>query len=227
MSDRRLTPEELSELVGLPPDDPRRPAVDADPIRHAQLRAYEEFLDPGPLPPSARPDEAESRLLERVEQLTALSPPVAGKEPYRWFDWFRTPRLGPALAIAALLVVAVGVGTLLVPRGPQEEPILRGSGGPAEPGSWNAELRVELMSPGQTQLRWTAARGATDYTVVFLSSDLHEIARVPSHGAVGLMLEQDALPRGLVSGETVLWRVSASAGGDELARSNTSELVVP
>jgi hypothetical protein len=83
------------------------------------------------------------------------------------------------------------------------------------------------MNRGRVRLGWTPAPGATHYTVVFLAGDLTEIARVEELAATELMLARDSLPAGLVPRSDVLWRVTASIGSDEIARSTASPLTVP
>ena len=211
-------PEDLGALAALPPDDPRRVAFEADPIAAARLAAYEEFMTPGPLPPGADLAAAEARLLAAIDVATASQAP-AGRRPSSF-------RLAPALAVAAALVVAVGLWTQ-VARRERAAPILRGPSAPEPTGGWAAHLVVTTPGPGSTNLSWAPAPGATHYEVVFLASDLSEVARVKGLAAPAFVLERASLPAGLTSGTTVLWRVGAYAGGDEVARSGTAPLKVP
>ena len=87
MSDR-LDPEQLSELLDLPDDDPRRRAAEADPRLQARLRAYREFVSPLDVPEGAQMKTAEDhlgRMLERELGVTLApepggvgTPPVPG-----------------------------------------------------------------------------------------------------------------------------------------------------
>ena len=212
-------PEDLGALAALPPDDPCRMAFESDPIAAARLRAYEEFMSPGPLPPGADLAAAEARLLAAIEAATASQAP-AGRRPPSF-------RLAPALAVAAALVVAVGLWTQLARRDDRRAPILRGPSAPETTGSWAAHLVVESLGQGRVSLSWSPAPGATRYQVVFLSGDLSEVARVADVSAPAIVLDRASLPAGLVSGGTVLWRVGAYEGRDELARSGTVPLTVP
>jgi len=63
--------------------------------------------------------------------------------------------------------------------------------------------------------------------VTFLSAGLDEVAHVERLPAATYVLDRDALPAGLVSGQSVLWRVTAKAGGDAIARSPAAPLLVP
>ena len=86
---------------------------------------------------------------------------------------------------------------------------------------------VAPLGPGRRSLSWSPATRATRYEVVFLSGDLSELARIDSLTEPALVLDHASLPAGLTSGSTVLWRVGAFAGRDELARSGTAPLNVP
>lgn len=213
-------------------------------------RAYEEFMDPGPLPPGADLPTAEARLLEALEReagvplvpdpdpgiararrtvAPALDADMPGGLAGRIARWLGAPRLRPAFALAVVLVAAIGVWTQVGPHREGEPPLLRGpAGGPTEtPGAWSAQPRATPLGEGRTRLAWAPAPQATGYAVVFLADDLHEIARVGDLEATTLVLDREALPGGLASGQVVLWRVSAYAGADELARSPASTLSIP
>ena len=212
-------PEDLGALAELPPDDPRRVALEADPIAAARLRAYEEFMSPGPLPPGADLAAAEARLLAAIDVATAIPSSARRRAP--------SFRFAPALAVAAALVVAVGLWTQVVRRDDRRAPILRGSSSPETTGGWAARPAMTPLGEGRASLSWAPAPGATRYEVVFLSADLSEVARVRDLTAPTLLLDRASLPAGLTSGTTVLWRVGAYAGDDEVARSGTSPLTIP
>lgn len=216
--------------------------------RPGRQRAYEEFMDPGPLPASADLAEAEGRLLAALEN--ELGVPIAplpdadvappARAPFRppgpappgglrgLFAWATGDRrLRPALALAVVLVMAVGIWTQVAPRRDREAPLLRGPAGTAAPGAWAAFPRATPIDDGRARLEWSPAPQATSYAVTFLGDDLHEIARVGDLVTTTLDLEHDELPAGLLPGQVVLWRVTAYAGRDEIARSATSPLTLP
>jgi hypothetical protein len=216
-----------------------------DPIREARERALAAFVEPGPLPDSARTEDAETQLLAALERelgvkldepartaraLRPASDPAGGGVRASFARLFAGPAWRPALAVAAVLVVVAGAWSMfLAPERagePADEPRLRGS--ETSDGTWNAEPRVGILVPsGSRILHWNAAAGATDYTVVFLAADLSEIARVEHVAATTLRLNKDALPVGLESSTDVLWRVTAYAGADEIARSTASPVTLP
>jgi hypothetical protein len=209
----------------------------AGPRRAAHDRVFAEFLEPGPLPPGADVADAEVRLLAALEQelgVELAAPGVAAAPPGRpgplhsAFAWLRGPVLRPALALAAVLAVtAVAWMQAEGPRGERDQPLLRGPATPAAPGGWAARPQAVPAGAGRVRLTWQPAAGATDYAVVFLGADLTERARVPGLPAPAYELDVRSLPAGLLPGEDILWRVSASAGGDEIARSAAYPLTVP
>ena len=211
-----------------------------DPIREARERALAAFEQPGPLPDSARTEHAEAQLLaalerelgvkldepERTTRALGPAPDAAGGGVRAFFARLvAAPTWRPALAVAAVLVVVAGAWTLFSPGRPGEEPRLRGS---AVPGTaWNAATTAVTAGDGALRLTWNPAPGATRYAVVFLAADLSEVARVDDVTATELVLERDALPAGLARSTDVLWRVTAYAGGDEIARSTASPVTLP
>jgi len=232
--------------------DSRPDSGSADPIRTARDLARLEFIEPGPLPDSARMAEAEARLLAVLERelgVTIESPArvpaqVAAPKPattrattdrgrggLRWlFASIAPASLGPVFAVAATLVVIAGTWTLLGPSREGTAPVLRGSSGstaPGAPGAWEPRLIVAPQDGGGTRLSWSAAPRATRYTVVFLAGDLSEIARFDDLATTELVLTDDARPAGLDAGRSVLWRVTAFSGRDEVARSSASPLTLP
>jgi len=182
-------------------------------------RAEDEFAAPGPLPAGADMRAAEAELLRALERELGVS--LAPRA--------RRSRLRPLLSLAAVVLAAAGLlwsqDTL---RRKREGELLRGAPPAAESqGAWAAHPLAARMGGGRVRLAWSPAEQATGYEVTFLAQDLRELARVDSLTAPMLVLDRAALPAGLVSGQTVLWRVSARAGRDELARSATAPLTLP
>lgn len=232
MSDRPLDPHEPDDLSGiedLSPDDPRVTA--RGPRARSQLRAYRDFVAPGDVPDGARVGEAEDRLRQMLEREIAGVAGAAGERhaaesPARGDFWTRLlgPRLRPAFALAALVIVVSGVWLVRSSRR-TEPPVMRGSEAP--PAASDLASATVTRSDGSVRLEWLATPGATTYTLVFLSADLAEIARVPDVTTTNFDLRAGALPAGLTAGTPVLWRVQAMNGNDELARSKTTALTVP
>lgn len=233
MSDRRIEPEDLGDLAALPPEDPRVRALDSR--ARAQLRAYQEFVAPGQVPEGARVADAERKLGEALEReigapvgspTPAHSAPAAPRRGGGWLGELLAPRLRPALAMAAVLIVAGGVW--LITSAPRREgaPLMRGPG-PTVPESGLVAAAPKPLPDGSLRLSWTPAAEAASYTVVFLSPDLAEITRVTDLGTTHVDLRPGSLPNGLKPGTWVLWRVLAMRGEDEVARSSTMSVSLP
>jgi hypothetical protein len=164
-------------------------------------RAYEEFLEPGPLPAGADLNAAEARLLEALEreagvplgpepdpglvrarrtEAPALETEGPGGLGGRIARWLGAPRLRPAFALAVVIVAAVGVWSQMGPRREGEAPLLRGpAGGTA--GAWGAHARTTALDARRTRLAWTPAPQATGYAVIFLAyAGADELARSPA-----------------------------------------------
>jgi len=190
--------------------------------RSGREAAHEEFVHPGALPEGANLPDAEARLLSALERELGvpLDSPVPVKPVLRVV---RPSRMKPLLAFAAVFLAAAGlVWSLGALRG--DRAVLRGA---SDPGSWTADARVTKLDARRTRLTWQAAPRATSYRVTFLSEDLHVVGNAERLQTASYVLDRDALPAGLAPGQTVLWRVSAYAGADEIARSKASPLLVP
>jgi len=244
MSDRPLEPEDLGDLADLPPDDPRRRALESQPRARAQLHAYRDFVAPGDTPEGARVAEAEARLAEALEREIGVTtfedersrPATASAarpaterapRPRARGSWSWLPLgLQPALAVAALIVVAGGA--LLVGQRLRDtrERVLRGATHGIE-GGLEARATPRQLPGGRLRLEWAPAPEALSYSVVFLSPELTEIARVTNLGETHLDLRPDSLPSGLRPGGHVLWRVLAMHGADEVSRSRALPLTLP
>jgi hypothetical protein len=231
MSDR-IEIEDLGGLAELPPDDPRRRTLQAQPSVRARLRAYQEFMSPVDAPAEKLRD-AEDRLagvLEReigVPIEAGAGRPQARERAARGgiARWLFAPRMRPVFAAAAILIVAGGT-FLAISMGRRDERQLRGTTVPA-PGAWNARPTVKTLSPGKVRLSWDPAPGAQTYTLVFLSGDLREVAQVTGQTRSDLLLSRDSLPLGLASGQSLLWRVVAYRGADEVGRSSAGPIEIP
>jgi len=222
--------DELAPYADLPPDDPRIAAL--PPRLRARLHAYREFLAPGDVPDGARPDEAERRLGEMLERELGIAPAgraraaaAAGAGGPRPLPWWTKPGGRLALAFAALVVVVAGswLATLQTLR--PREPMMRGAPDASRGG--NLSVRIRALADGAVRLEWDTPPGADRFTLVFLSPDLTEIARVPDLQESHFDLRPGALPAGLAPGTRVLWRALALHGPDEIARSRTEAIAVP
>jgi len=190
--------------------------------RTGRETAHEEFVRPGALPEGANLPDAEARLLKALEgELgVSLAAPVTAKPVLRIVG---ASRMKPLLAFAAVFLAAAGlVWSLGSLRG--DRAVMRGA---PDVGSWSADARATKLDGRRMRLSWQAAPRATGYELTFLSANLDEVAHVTGLPAATYVLDRDALPAGLVSGQSVLWRVTAKAGGDAIARSPSAPLLVP
>jgi len=169
-------------------------------------RAYEEFVNPGPLPPGANLPDAEARLLTALERelgIPLAAPPL--KAPVR-----RPSRFKPLLAFAAVALAAAGLAWSwgAFERRPD---VLRGATAP--PGAWVASLQSTRLTNGNARLAWTAEPRATRYEVTILDADLHEVRHLDTPATSVVVAPGGAL-----------WRVTAFSARDEIARSSTAPL---
>jgi hypothetical protein len=215
------------------------PMDPSGPAGRARGAAYREFMEPGELPEGARMAEAErvlGALLEQelgvpIDEVESEKPRTTAARPQHATH---PPRRAPAspsrsrtmLGLAATVVVLAGATWLALNR-PGREPMMRGGPPVGAPGSWDAKPSVEPTASGGVRLVWRSEPKATSYTVVFLSADLSELARVSARGDTSIVLEPTARPATLPAGAQGLWRVEAYAGRDELGRSPASPITFP
>jgi len=230
--------EELAEIAALPPDHPRRVALEASARGRALLVSYEAFARPGAPPPQAGVAQAKAQLDARIARELRLEPAAAGaaehgpREPsarsraprasgWRW-SW--AGALRPAFA--AVLVVALAGGLWLSTRhAGSPERIVRGH-------RVGEAAALVLLPPrpldhGAIELRWQPVAGADHYEVEFFGPDLADLARVPCGAQAELRLLPGALPAGVRPGMSVLWQVTARRGNVQLAVSEVAPLRIP
>jgi hypothetical protein len=238
MSERPHGSDDSGRLADLPPDDPRVLAL--DPRERARLRAYRDFVAPGDTPAGADLREAEERLgrvLERELALTSERAPGSGGGAAATLrrrggaggllEALLHPHLRPAWAIAAAIIV---VGALWFSPGTRREdemPVLRGD----PPVAMGIEVRIAPApgaSPGTgLRLEWTPAAEADHYAIEFMSPELVPLAEARDIPQTHFDLIRGSLPAGLNSGGSVLCRVVAFQGADEVGHSGALTLVVP
>jgi hypothetical protein len=209
--------EELGAVLESPAGDPRRAHVESCARCSALAQSYARFL----AGESAGEDlygDVEARALDLHRAHLATDAPVEtapppGRlpaRPRRLEGWF-APSLRPAwaLATAAVLVAAV----VLAPRLPWPGTGSDVRGGRAE----GFRVRSSTTLPdGGLEIGWSAAPEAERYEVRLYAPTLAEMARYTAGRDTGLRIGTDALPAGLARGGTVLVRVVALRGGDEV-----------
>jgi hypothetical protein len=223
MSPECFSAEELARVLEVDPGDPRRRHLDECPRCRARLRAFQTFMAPPDVPEGADPRDAQRRLDAVVDAL--------GKEPARpravrgrssLPEWLTGPVWRPALAAAAVLVVASVLVATLTPR---RELVLRGLPGDGA----RAELRLEAarVTGVGTELRWSPVPGEVRYRVDLFGSDLREIARLAPTPETRLVVTRSMVPDGVVAGTTLLWRVTALTDSGLVAVSPVGSLRAP
>jgi hypothetical protein len=211
---------QLAAVDWLPADDPRRRHL-ADCARcRARLAAYRAFESPPGLPEGADLPDAEARLGAFLQQEIGV-----GEEPARprRRDWRR-----PLLALAAVLVVAVGL-TLVTDdgEGPPRTPILRGDEEAVRQGGVRAGALAaasEVDADGRVVLSWSAVGDADTYRVVLYGADLSELDSFDAGPATSLTLDPADLPAAEAG---LVWTVIALRAGDEVLRSPARVLALP
>jgi hypothetical protein len=237
MTDDPFEPANLAEIADLPPDDPRRRALERTAHGRAMLAAYRSFLNPGEAPPGARTDEAEAKLGERLaaeiglgsrerERESEGTSPVGGWA--RIARMFGAPSLRPAYALAVMVIFAGGVW-LAIPRHGEHLSPMRGTviGDSGETAGGLVVHDPSARQDGGLELSWEPVLGADHYDVRFFHTDLTALGAPIRTDAPRLDLGHDALPQGLLRGTTVLWQVTARRGADALASSRTRSLRLP
>lgn len=227
---RDRAPLDLDALAAMPADDARLAAL--PPHERARIAAYREFLrEPSDLP-AAQLADADARLGEALDDAmgvgaAAPSPRIAtrdvgGSIAERLAGWF-TPASGPVWAVAALLMLSVGLWN--VSRGPvpaPREPVMRGAEGDA------IAVEHDVVGEGQIELDWRGGGIGVTYEVRwFDAAGLEERGRTELGPRTRLRLRHNRLPEGLRSGDQVVYQVVALRDGDEIARSRSTSLRLP
>jgi hypothetical protein len=199
----------LDQVAGWDPADPRRAHLDACPGCRARLAAYLSFVKAEDVP-GADPEDAEARLsavLAGLAGASAAAPPRATRP--RRARWLR-----PALAVAATLVVAVGLwrGLAAVSARPAAGLVLRGEG-EARPAPVVQPARA--LDGGRLALSWRRQPQADAYRVALHDADLRQVA-VLDAGADSTLA--------VTPGAARYWRVLALRGGAEIGRTELAPL---
>lgn len=229
MTDRCLGDEELAGLEGLPADDPRSRHVEACPRCRARLRSYREFMAEAEPPASPREYAARAAVSAALDREILGAEPRGASAPRRthrraWWNSspFFAPRWAPVLrpALAAAAVVLVAFGVMQLARQPGEggpSGVLRGR---SADGSAAVTAARVVLPDGRTAVSWKRLPGADGYQVVLFGADLVELGRVEVADDSLMVLTAGRLPAAANREPALSCRVVAQRGGDEIARSN-------
>ncbi len=232
-----IAEEALGNVLALPATDPRRRHVDECPRCRALAVSYREFLEPATEEVASYGSAEDRRLTEFRERLTGVAtapaPPASVRDaqartvvpprPVRsWSERLFGPALRPVWAIAAI-AIAFGVMTIVPksPPGSATSPTLRGG--------TSRELATAMPSYAAhgVTLVWSGNPEADHYQLRFFSTALAEIGRRDLARDTSVTLATGDLPAAYAGGETILWRVVAMKGGDELESSAPGSLKKP
>jgi hypothetical protein len=219
MNDREFEAEEFERLLGLPEGDPERVRAE----RSSRFVAWKHMLETFEKPPDEllTPREraqAEADLAERVRRAVARlgtaepsrqrPPSTTGSWLDRWMEGRRSAVLRPALAMAAVVVVAAA-GWWSIDRLNERSAVRSADDSSA------MALRA-IPSRQEVELRWLAVPGAKMYRLVFSAPDLRDRARIDSLHVTRFTLRATDLPAGLARGELTLVEVIALRENDAI-----------
>lgn len=231
MIDRCLGDEELGELEGLPTDDPAMRHVEQCPRCRARLRSYREFMVEAGPPATARERAARQALSAALDHeilgiatsrdsAAAPSSVVPAWGPFRWLLGAPPhPLLRPALAIASVALVAIGVAQIASQLGGAHPTgIVRG--GVSAGGATSVIVARAVLADGHPALSWTRLASTEEYQVLLFGAGLTEIGRINAGAESLLVLEPGRLPVSALRESALVCRIVARRGGDEIGRSN-------
>jgi hypothetical protein len=190
MGESCYSPEQLAELATLAADDPRRAHLENCPHCRALLAAYQERRARGPRSGFAR----------RVR------------------DLLNFPRLRPVLAVAAALLLILGLPAVIDrhhEEAPQPDPQ---SQAPAEGGAVLASGAV-LQADGTIRFSWRPTSGAEFYRLELYGADLTELAHLGTRSDSVFVLEPGMLRGGVDFPAIAYWRLGAVARSEVILRS--------
>lgn len=212
-----IEPEALDALLALSEGDPRRAHLRDCPRCHALAESYALFLSPSDSQTSDADDADRAFDALRAQLLAGSDAAAPAHRRSTWRDWF-APALRPAWALAALTIVIASA--VLLPRlqSPAPSHVMRGAGESA------MALAAPVTEANGIHLAWKPFAGADAYVVVIYSASLEELARIDAGAQVQMRVPAASLPEGYAKGDALLYRVLASRGGDEVARSGVGTL---
>lgn len=212
-----LSPDRIAEAAGLPPDHPVSRHVRDCPRCSALLLEYHDFVAATHVPEGADVDDATRRLSAGIARLVrpreTAAPRTARASSFgsRLAAWWTGPARWPALATAAVAVVAVGWWTMRT--SPPDEGAWRG--GEQVP---TLEWRAVASGDEALALQWSSVPGASLYGVTLLGPSLEPRAELPLTADTTALLERAQWPAS-APGETLYVRVDAMRDGSVLAMS--------
>ncbi len=219
MSDQCIPIEELEELALAEPDDERLRHLETCPRCRAELAMYRSFMAGN----SAMADSGREELLAtRMRKVIHCNDAEVNSSPVPSpQESGRFPRSlqRSLLAVAAVLLVFFAVEWYQVP-GIQTGIHLRGA---ADQQDHSLVLQVKAES-GALQLSWSEFPGADNYKVEILGSDLVPIDEMAVSGENHLAIKDRDMEQWRVISSSLLWRVVAFQGSQQLSYSHPRSL---
>lgn len=212
-----LAPDRIAEAAGLPPDHPVSKHVRDCPRCSALLLEYHDFVAATDVPEGADVEDAAKRLsagiagLVRPHESAVPRSVRAASFGSRLAAWWAGPARWPALATAALALVAAGWWAMRAPD-PEQDHWRGGAGGAT------LEWRAVAVGNEALVLHWTSVPEASLYGVTLLGPALEPRAELPLTTDTTALLERAQWPAS-APGETLYVRVDAMRDGSVLAMS--------
>ena len=212
---------QLDELLELPEGDPRRDAMLRDPAVRALYDSYAAFMqaESAGVPGLDRAQDALSRFRGEhiaggaVEAREERPRAVRAKPGPSFWERLFSPGWRPALAFAALVIVAGAVFLTMQPRRPSNVVVLRGGRG------GEMELLPARVTERGVELTWRSVSDADSYEVLFYTTKLEQLATLGETAETTATVPasmRTLMARGDIE---VLYRVVARRQGDELSHS--------
>ena len=205
------------------PADARRRHAEACPRCASLLASLLAFDAPDDPPVDGEVADAAARMDAALRREIWKADPAAPASSRSPLPRLFSPRWRNGLALAAILLVLVGVGRV-VNRAPDPGPaVLRGDA------TGEALSLGEVLPVGEDSLRfvWDPHGEATEYRLIVYDADLAELVGFAAGGDSALALPRAAIA-GLGGGRAILfWGVSALRLREEVGRSKLKRLTVP
>lgn len=218
----------LDELLALPEGDPRRTALLSDPALRALHDSYVAFQrsDAAGVPGLDRAEDALSAWRGReiagapgasLRERSTARATVRDEAPSWWSRLF-APSFRPALAFAALAIVAGAVWWNVRPQPPANVEVLRGGRG--------GEMTLHAATVGErgVRLAWSPVSDADSYEVEFYTERLEKLATLGETSDTTAVVPPNMRTLLARGGIEVLYRVVARREGEELSHSAVQPL---
>lgn len=224
MGERCFSTEEIGEILGFDPDDPRRRHVEECPRCSALAARYREYLDKGGEYPGPSLVEAQRKIREVIDggdrPGISLSAGKGGK-PGGFMSRFGQPMV----VTFAIIVVAYGL-LLVCDRKPPEQDLFERIAKPAfDPDEPLAPHHAVPLAKS-VRLSWNSAPEAISYDLIIFDDLMNELSRFKHLESTEIEVERDMLP-GKSKGKTFMWRVEMRTGEGGTGLSPVATFIMP